>query len=100
MASPALALEVAERRRSSRLPIKVRVVVCGESADRQHFQEETLTLSVNEHGALVALAMDVKLGQRLLLLNPLTWNEKVGRVSYLGAVGEGRTQVGIQFSER
>jgi hypothetical protein len=82
----ARALDLAERRRSSRLPVKVTLVVCGQSPEKQHFQEETSTLSINAHGALVALATEVTLGQRLLLLNPQTWNERAGRVTRLGAL--------------
>ena len=95
----ARALDLAERRRSSRLPAKVTLVVCGQSPEEQYFQEETSTLSINAHGALVALATEVTLGQRLLLLNPQTWNERAGRVTRLGALEGGRTQVGIEFPE-
>jgi hypothetical protein len=95
----ARALDRAERRRSSRFPINVSLVVCGQSADEQHFQEETFTLSVNVHGALVALAAHVTLGQRLLLMNPQTWNERAGRVTRFGAREGGRTQIGIEFTE-
>jgi hypothetical protein len=32
-------------------------------------------------------------------MNPLTWNERAGRVTRLGALEGGRTQVGIEFPE-
>jgi hypothetical protein len=95
----ARALDLAERRRSPRLSIHVTLVVCGQSPEKQHFQEETSTLSINAHGALVALSTEVTLGQTLLLLNPQTWNKRAGRVTHLGAREEGRTQVGIEFPE-
>jgi hypothetical protein len=95
----ACAVDLAERRRSSRLYIRVALVVCGQSPEQQYFQEETTTLSINAHGALVPLATEVTLGQRLLILNPQTWNERAGRVTRLGALEGGRTEVGIEFPE-
>jgi len=94
----ARALDHAERRRSPRLPVNVTLIVCGESADKQHFQEQVSTLSINAHGALVALSVHVTFGQRLLLMNPQTWNERAGRVARLGPLDAGRTQVGIEFT--
>jgi hypothetical protein len=95
----ACAVDLAERRRSSRLHIRVALVVCGQSPEQQYFQEETTTLSINAHGALVPLATEVTLGQRLLILNPHTWNERAGRVTRLGSLEGGRTEVGIEFPE-
>jgi hypothetical protein len=95
----ARALDLAERRRSARFSTQVTLVVSGQSAGNQRFQEETSTVSINEHGALVVLATEVTLGQRVLLMNPQTWNERVGRVTRLGAIDGGRTQVGIEFAE-
>jgi len=94
----ARALDLAERRRSARLSVNVTLVICGSPED-QRFQEETSTLSINDHGALVVLATEVTLGQRVLLMNPQTWNERAGRVTRLGAIDGGRTQVGIEFAE-
>ena len=95
----ARALDLAERRRSARLSTHVALIVCGQSAKNQRFEEETSTLSINDHGALVVLATELTLGQRVVLMNPQTWNERAGRVTRLGALEGGRTQVGIEFAE-
>lgn len=95
----ARALDLAERRRSVRLSTCVSLVVCGQSAKNQRFQEETSTLCINDHGALLSLATEVTLGQKVLLMNPQTWNERAGRVTRIGALEGGRTQVGIEFAE-
>jgi hypothetical protein len=95
----ARALDHAERRRSPRLPVNVTLIVCGQSVDSQQFQEQTSTLCINAHGALVSLAAHVSLGQRLVLMNPQTWNERSGRVTRFGSADGGRTLVGIEFSE-
>jgi hypothetical protein len=77
----------------------VPIVIRGESPDRQSFQEETFTVTVSAHGALLMLATQVRLGQKLLLLNPANWDEREGRVAYRGPVHAGLAQVGIEFTQ-
>lgn len=95
----ARALEHVERRRSPRLLHKVTFVVFGECTEKQLFQEEAFTLSINAHGTLIALTAQVALGQRLFLINPKTWNKREGRVVRLGALQGEWTQVAIEFAE-
>jgi hypothetical protein len=95
----ARALDLAERRRSSRLAINLGLLVCGQLPEKQQFQEEASTLSINAHGVLIALATKVTLGQKLLLLNPETGNVKAGCVTCLGAREGGLTEVGIEFPD-
>jgi len=87
-----------ERRRSERLPFRETLFVCGRSEGRS-FKEETLTLSVSAMGALVALSAKVSLGQKVLLMNPQTWDEREGYVSRLGEVHNERRHVAIEFSK-
>jgi hypothetical protein len=61
------------------------------------FQEETLTLSVSPHGALVELATTVTLGQPLFLCNPQTQNEAQAWVTRLGSPRGTRAHVGVEF---
>ena len=100
MASAAKATVIGhiERRRSERLPVRVTLLVCGRSAGKGSFKEETVTLSINSHGALLALAANVAIGQRLLLMNPQTWDEVEVRVSRLAALYDERTQVAVEFA--
>src|SRR5450631_504429 len=51
-----------ERRRSPRFLIRVPVVVRGESVEKKSFSEETATIDVSAHGALVSLTTKVALG--------------------------------------
>lgn len=95
-AAKALAVEHVERRRSERMPSRVRLVVCGYSAGKR-FEEETFTISENAHGALLALRTNVSLGLRLVLSNPQNWDEREARVSRLGMLDGQRTQVAIEF---
>jgi hypothetical protein len=87
----------AERRRSQRYLLDIALVVRGESAEQQPFEERTFTISVSVHGALVVLATKVVVGQRLFLKNPQTQFETEGRVARLGAPHGGLAQVGIEF---
>jgi hypothetical protein len=101
MASAAKAhiIEHIERRRSERFPLRVTVMICGQSTERGPFREETVILSINSHGALLALSADVALGQKVVLINPQTWNETEARVSRLAALSDQWTVVAIEFAE-
>jgi len=85
-----------ERRRSTRLPIRMVVIVCGDAC---RFQEHTCTSSLNAHGALIALAASVTIGQRLVFQNPENWAERYCRVIRLGPTYEDRREVGVEFTE-
>jgi diguanylate cyclase (GGDEF)-like protein len=90
-------MQVLERRRSERLRLDVTVLARGESMEKQSFQEETFTVSVSAHGALVLLAEKVALGQRLFLRNPDTQDEREGTIARLGTSYGGLVSVGIDF---
>ena len=94
----ARAIEHVERRRSERFPYRVTVLVCGQSTGSGPFKEETVTLSINSHGALLALSANVALGQKLLLMNPQTWNEIETRVSRLATLRGQGTEVAVEFA--
>jgi hypothetical protein len=84
-------------RRSERVLLDVPLVIRGESPDHRHFQEETFTVTVSAHGALLMLAAKVALGQNLTLLNPQTWDERESRVAYIGPAHAGLAQVAVEF---
>src|ERR1700680_1647764 len=89
----------AERRRSERLLLDVSLVVRGESMESKPFQEKTFTISVSAHGTLLVLATKVALGHTLILSNPQTQDEVVGRVVRFGIPHGGLAQVGIDFAQ-
>ena len=74
-------------------------MVCGQSTERGPFREETVILSLNSHGALLALSADVALGQKVVLMNPQTWNETEARVSRLAALHGQWTAVAVEFTQ-
>jgi hypothetical protein len=72
------------QRRSKRLFLDVPLVIRGEAKDKSPFQEETFTVTVSAHGALVVLGTQVALGQTVLLANPKGRGEREGTVIFLG----------------
>ncbi len=88
-----------DRRRSERLDLRVPVFVYGHASDDEPFYEETKTLQVNAHGGLIALAIGVKAGQRLLLGNVVTEKEQECHVVHLGPKHVNKkTKVAIEFA--
>ena len=88
----------ADRRRSQRLLQFVPLVVRGESIGNKIFWEDTLTTNISAHGALVILSAKVGVGQKLVLMNPKTWQEESVRVIRLGTFDGKRTQVAVEFA--
>jgi hypothetical protein len=87
------------QRRSARVLMDVPVIVRGESAEQSSFREETFTVTVSAHGALVMLAANVKLGQKILVMNPLNRDEREGRIAYRGPIHAGLSQVAVEFTQ-
>jgi hypothetical protein len=87
-----------ERRRSPRSLLDMPLVVRGLSAEKKPFQEETFTISVNAHGALIALSTRVAVGQALLLMDPQNWDERDGRVARCGTLDARLDQVCLEFT--
>jgi hypothetical protein len=94
-----LTLAYQKQRRSQRLLLDVPLVVCGKSDGKQPFREDTFTLVVSAHGALVVLAAKVAMGQKLLVINPKTWEEREGTVAFFGSPYGGLTKVAIEFTQ-
>ena len=86
-----------EMRRSQRvllrLPIQVRWTPPGEPA----ISEETTTLVVNAHGALIALAMKVKAGARIFVRNTVQAEDKECRVVRVSGRVDNKHEVGVEF---
>ena len=88
----------ATRRRSQRVIISLPVTVRVEDTPKDApFEEETNTLVVNSHGALILLAGKVEKGQKLRLINRATREEQACRVASFGPTTAGKTQVGVEF---
>ncbi len=87
------------QRRSQRVIIKVYVMVLAEEADKKSVSEETRTVTVNAHGAMILLGLKVSIGQLLPLRNSRTGEEVACRVVYLSPHEAKKRQVGVDFME-
>jgi PilZ domain len=87
------------RRRSLRVLLSVPILVGGKNASGQDFKEETRTLVVNAHGALISLATPVTAGQQIRISNKATEQSLNCRIVYVGKTQAGRSQMGIEFEK-
>jgi|SRR5215472_7012538 len=88
----------ARRRRSQRVMISVAIIVGTEDAPKNSsFEEETSTLIVNAHGALIALSGKVEKGQKLRLTNRASRTVELCRVVSANPSSGGKAQVAIEF---
>jgi hypothetical protein len=98
IASPISGGPEASRRRSQRVILSLAVTVRTEDTPHdKSFEEETHTLIVNAHGALIALAGRVVKGQKLRLTNRATKAELMCRVANVGPNSGGKGQIGVEF---
>lgn len=84
-------------RRSSRIFMRLRVVVAGKDHDRKRFREACETVVISAHGALLMLKRSVDDGAELVITNPFTQEEQECRVVYLGEDSGKGQRVGIEF---
>src|SRR5712664_1574891 len=85
------------QRRSQRVMLKVSVVVLAHGADNKRVSEETRTVTVNAHGAMILLGMKVSIGQSLTLRHSGTGEEASGRVVYLSPHQAEKREVGVDL---
>ncbi len=84
-------------RRSQRVCLRLPIVVLRQGPGDNVASEETHTLIVNAHGALIQLALTVEIGQLLGIKNVQTMEELVCRVVNLGPDQPGKREVGVEF---
>jgi hypothetical protein len=86
-----------ELRRSQRVLLRVPIVVMGQSSTGAPFSEETITLVVNAHGALITMTTKPEVRQKLGIVNLSSGEELACHVVHLGAIKDGKTEVAIEF---
>lgn len=84
------------KRRSQRVRARIPIVV--RVQDSKHGKpEQTQTMIVNAHGALIILSTPVSANQFIIVENPKTKQELLCRVAKLGPTFMGKTQVAVEF---
>ena len=85
------------RRRSQRVLMKVPVRVSMYAGNASLIEEETFTLSVSAHGALIATSAPMYRGQRLTLSNPQTNDALECVVAHIDKFPDEQVKVGVEF---
>ena len=84
-------------RRSTRVFLRVRVVVAGKNADSRRFREACQTIVINAHGGLMYLNQPLAMDALLVVTNPFTQEEQECRIVFLGDATEKGQRVGLEF---
>jgi hypothetical protein len=87
------------RRRSQRLFLQVRVVVEGKTANKSTFSEETHTIVLNAHGALVEMRTSLDQGQIVTLQNMRTTEKSECEVKLVTRTGGGKFNTALEFTK-
>jgi hypothetical protein len=86
------------RRRSQRVLMQVAIRIRGANAQGTTFEEETETLAINAHGALILLQARVTSGSKVHMKHKRTEEEQECYVVFLGPVRSGKAEIGLEFS--
>jgi len=84
-------------RRSTRVFMRVRVVVAGKNSDNRRFREACETIVINAHGGLLYLNQPLAMDAMLVLTNPFTQEEQESRIVFLGEATDKGQRVGVEF---
>jgi hypothetical protein len=85
------------RRRSKRLRARLPVRVRLQDQTKHSVAENTHTVIVNDHGALILLAAATHVQQVIHIENLITGKELLCRVALVGPSFMGKTQIAIEF---
>jgi hypothetical protein len=95
---PNMSLNTGARRRSQRVLMQVAVRIRGLNAQGNPVEEETETLAINAHGALVLVQARFTSGAKVLLQHKRTQEEHECHVVFLGPVRSGKAEIGLEFT--
>jgi len=80
-----------------RVLLSVPIRVIGKTLANEEFEEQTRTLVVNAHGALISLQTPVAPNQQVTIANKATNQSRECRVVHVGTQAAGKIQVGVEF---
>jgi hypothetical protein len=91
--------DASARRRSSRVAMRLKVVVSGLNTQSQSFEEKTETVEVSKYGAKIKISEELKVGALLSLARPDADRESKFRVAYQAPPDPetGRRETGVEF---
>ena len=85
------------KRRSLRVVIDIPVTVFGQDLDGKIFAEQSKTITVNAHGAIVILETDINRQKPALLMNTKTGAEVQCSIAHRKEIAKGRFEIGLNF---
>jgi hypothetical protein len=85
------------RRRSSRVRSRVPICVRFQDEAKRSVAEQSHSVIVNEHGALILLAHVVRIQQIIRVENLSSGKEVLCRVALIGPTFMGKTQIAVEF---
>jgi hypothetical protein len=85
------------RRRSQRLFLQVRIIVEGTLVNNKAFKEDTHTIIVNAHGALVEMDTSLEQGQSVTLQNVRTSDKIECTVKLVQRASGGKYSTAFEF---
>jgi len=97
--SPNVPSNPGPRRRSQRVLMQVSVRVRGSDTQEKVFEEETATLAINAHGALILMQARLTSGGKVMMQHNITKQEQECVVVFLGPVRAGKAEIGLEFTE-
>ena len=86
-----------ERRRTARVALCVDLIVHGDTESSGKFKVEARTLSVSRHGGMMALEPEVRIGQKLMLINVNSGPKAECKVVSAKPVRDGKRNVAFEF---
>lgn len=86
-----------ERRRTARVVLCVDLIVHGETESSGKPKAEARTLSVSRHGGVMALEPEVRIGQKLMLINVNSGQKAECKVVSAKPVRDGKRNVAFEF---
>lgn len=87
------------RRRTQRVKIAIPIAVRIPKANASFYEEAAETIVVNAQGCLVRLSVPLEQGQQIHIINSQSAQEQASTVVWIGKFTEGKTEVGLEFSE-
>jgi len=78
--------------------MQIGVQVSGTDAQGKYFREDTYTLAINAHGALILLHARITSGSMLKLKHNNTKEEQECHVVFLGPVRGEKAEIGLEFA--
>jgi hypothetical protein len=78
--------------------MQVPVRVHGTDSQGNRFDEETETLAINAHGALILVSARLTSGSKVQMEHKRTKEEQECHVVFLGPVRAGKSEIGLEFS--